>query len=222
MSENKALLVSYFPLLDSQKILDLPGADATEEDHPKIQAAIDKAMQGAPIVEGILWMKDDDGNPAPVFMMSHSAHKLAAHMEQWAEYDMSRFTFYIEERGDEYAALLMPNIRKGQERWAMARQLFHGIKINLDEWDFHVLFKPLDVWCPSSATFRMIKDELPTRQRLGMMDISCLPKDDPSKLDPVQIRWLPKMRINPKVQAEYAKQHFDHLFAEGKENNSPE
>lgn len=221
MSEKpRVILFSYVPLSDFQSVTDHPGQtiDLNQDNsEQQINQLMEKMFVECPTIEGVLWSLEN-GFACPIFITRDRAHKLASHMEQWAEYDSTRFTLHLSERGDQYGVMLMPNLKASVDRWVKAQEIFCDNKINPEDYDFNIFFKAVGVVCPDNRAFQKVKPYLAEKTRIGFIDLDEIDPQDLSKTDSMKIRYIGPFDIN-KEQSDAAEQHFDAWFADMNSGN---
>lgn len=197
----KKLLIGYWPMLDYSKFT--PG-NMSEDFAGMLEQA---GAVDPPAVQGVMWVYRDDKSLIPVFVMDRAA-EIANHLNSWMDGDNDRFSLHIEQRGDNYAVVLIPSAKKSIERWKLARLMNYEEFITDD--DFTVVYCTLGTCCPA-GTYGTVKDKLGASCHLGFLDLNKVDVQNLGNSDFGGIVMTGPFRLGPNDGPE-AVTHLNSLF----------
>lgn len=200
----KFFLIGYMPLFDYSKLS--PGS-LTEFNGDIVNGWLSEVQPQ--LVAGVLWVSDGD-TPYPVFLMDR-ATEVANHLVAWMAGDTDRFTIHIDQRGDGYAMLLLPDVNKSINRWKVARLAYYEEFVEGN--DFSVFYIPLGVYCPSSVGYKLaVGDKKLEELYLGFLDVDKLDHDNPANSDFSGIVKTGPFKLG--LNDDKALLHLDNLFGD--------
>ena len=187
MSEkpDNIVLVSYMPLLTPKgslrdiNILETMSGQTIKE--------LENSLGDGAHVEACLWTLDKElKSPTPVFVMEN-AHAIAEHLEEWSENNADKwFKLTFVEKDGKYIVMLWPNLDKSSARFKV-RYLIEKEDF-LEDVKFTHFFQPLFFISGVSNMFTNIKSKIGSKASIGFLDFKNLNVDDPSSIDPDNIK----------------------------------
>ena len=203
----EVVLVSYIPLFhpDQDDIFDVNVDNLTKR--------IENTYDGA--AKGCLWSKTEKGTLVPILVYEH-AQEIFEHLQFWSENKPEEwFVCSIAQHQEAYGLALIPNFRKGVERFKVNYQLVHGYPVPSDT-VYNFVFRPLHfISVHKDNHYAQIKNNFKDKMHVYIIDAKNVDLFDVSKMDLTKVIDLGEFEVSfDKCTANYIIQSIKDLYHE--------
>ncbi len=207
MSNNKHMIIGYYPLLYPHNIGISPGHFIDSKDMIDRLSKIDEVDVSS---GGVIWTANGD-RVSPIMVFRSHAAELAKHIKYWCDNDFSRLSLQFQMRGDSYAMVVMPDVSKTIERVKLAGIIYESDVLIRD--NVSIIYKPLMCYCPTSESYKKIVEHFPdvSSMDLRFIELPDLGNTDMSKIDFINDS-IDVGTFEVKKPDAISQQHFDNIF----------